>query len=53
MTEKKAAKAAKAAGPEAVERTAAAMGAPRGLGSKTPKQGKRMLGAEEIGRAHV
>lgn len=30
------------------QRTAAAMGAPRGLGSKTPKQGKRMLGAEAL-----
>ncbi len=46
--EKKAAGAARGAGPEAVERTAAAMGAPRGLGSKTPKQGKRMLGAEAL-----
>ncbi len=29
-------------------RTAASVGAPRGLGSKTPKQGKQMLGAEAI-----
>lgn len=31
-----------------VRRTAAIMGAPRGLGSKTAKQGQRMLGAEAI-----
>ncbi len=29
-------------------RNAASVGAPRGLGSKTPKQGKRMLGAEAV-----
>ena len=29
-------------------RTAAAVGAPRGAGSKTPKQGKTMLGAEAV-----
>lgn len=29
-------------------RSAASVGAPRGLGSKTPKQGKEMLGAEAI-----
>lgn len=30
------------------KRNAATMGAPRGLGSKTPKQGKEMLGSEAI-----
>lgn len=29
-------------------RNAASVGAPRGLGSKTPKQGKQMLGAEAV-----
>ena len=45
---KKAAAAAKQEGPKAAERTAASMGAPRGLGSKGPKQGKAMLGAEAL-----
>lgn len=31
-----------------MHRNAASMGAPRGLGSKTPKQGKQMLGAEAV-----
>lgn len=31
-----------------IRRNAASVGAPRGLGSKTPKQGKRMLGAEAV-----
>jgi acetolactate synthase-1/2/3 large subunit len=30
------------------QRSAASVGAPRGLGSKTPKQGKRMLGSEAV-----
>lgn len=41
MTERE----AKASAPK---RSAAIVGAPRGLGSKTPKQGKRMLGAEAV-----
>lgn len=31
-----------------IRRNAASVGAPRGLGSKTPKQGKEMLGAEAV-----
>ncbi len=33
---------------EGVRRNAATLGAPRGLGSRTPKQGRTMLGAEAV-----
>lgn len=34
--------------PEGARRNAATLGAPRGLGEKSPKQGKTMLGAEAV-----